>query len=100
DRKIWGGVVDCCIDVLKSSHLNGRKLLVGENIKFKGGYMAQWIRSHYPDSGCVLSIELKKIFMDEWTGAVDIQMINSLRNILKETVIPVFKTATKLKGGQ
>jgi hypothetical protein len=33
--------------------------------------MAAWSHQTYPESVCVLSVEAKKIFMDEWTGALD-----------------------------
>ncbi|HZH71191.1 MAG TPA: N-formylglutamate amidohydrolase [Mariniphaga sp.] len=96
NRKFWGDVVESFTRVVKDSEYNGRKLIVGENVKFKGGYLGQWIHSQYPDKSCVLSIEIKKIFMDEWTGAVDIPSIKQLKGILKKTVEPVLKAAAKV----
>jgi hypothetical protein len=49
----------------------GRHLDVRENIKFQGGYFPRWTHEHFPDSACVLAIEFKKFFMDEWTGKID-----------------------------
>ena len=52
----------------------GRKELLGapidirENVKFKGGYLAQHILKNFAEYGCVLSIEFRKDFMNEWTG--------------------------------
>jgi N-formylglutamate amidohydrolase len=71
DRARWGGLVDrFCADLVAASP-PGRRLDVRENIKFQGGWMSQWIHRTFPETGCALAIELKKTFMDEWTGAVD-----------------------------
>jgi hypothetical protein len=40
----------------------------------------------FPDSACVLAIEFKKIFMDEWTGEPDMDRIRTLRNALAGTI--------------
>lgn len=86
DRHLWDPVVGNFIASLEKSTYQGRNLYVAENIRFKGGYMANWIHSRFPGKSCVLSIEFKKIFMDEWTGAVDIYRIQELKKALKETV--------------
>ncbi len=44
---------------------------VRENVKFKGGRMTRWINENYPEQGCSIAVEVKKIFMDEWTGELD-----------------------------
>lgn len=97
NRERWGNVVDSFLRVFNNEDFNGRKLNVGENVKFKGGFFGSWIHSHYPDDSCVLSIEFKKIFMDEWTGVVDIQLINELKKILKRSVVPVLKAAAQIR---
>ncbi len=94
DRQMWDPVVSSFMSVLHDYNYQGRKLHVAENIRFKGGYMAKWIHSRFPGKSCVLSIELKKIFMDEWTGAVNIPSINDLKEALKKTV-PVVLDAAK-----
>lgn len=53
-----------------------------ENVKFKGGGFSEWISRNYGEYGCVLSLEFKKTFMDEWTGRVDIGHLRQLRSVL------------------
>lgn len=36
----------------------------------------------FTESGCVLAIEVKKTFMDEWTGEVDEMHLRALRETL------------------
>ena len=36
-----------------------------------GRLLARWVHEQYPRAGCVLAIEFKKTFMDEWTGDLD-----------------------------
>lgn len=55
---------------------------VRENVKFKGGGFSEWINRNYGEYGCVLSLEFKKTFMDEWTGRVDIGHLRQLRSML------------------
>jgi N-formylglutamate amidohydrolase len=86
DRNLWAPVVDGFIGQLKQSDYFGKHRDVRENIKFKGGYLAEWAHLHFPERVCVLSIELKKIFMDEWTGAVDFIQLKEIKKALKETI--------------
>lgn len=86
DRARCAPVVDRFIQTLRDYDFQGRRLDVRENVKFKGGYFAQWIHEHYPDQVCVLSIEFKKIFMDEWTGEPNWTVINALKGALRATM--------------
>jgi len=71
DRGRWGRVVDRVLAELRGAEYLDRRLDVRENVRFFGGQMARWSHVTYPESVCVLSVEVKKIFMDEWTGALD-----------------------------
>ncbi len=86
DRERWAPVVDGFIDTLRAQEVGGRALDVRENVKFKGGYFSQWIHENYPETGCALAIEFKKIFMDEWTGEPDRAMIEGLKQALGQTI--------------
>lgn len=83
NRQQWATVVDGFIDATRGADFLGRYLDVRENIKFKGRYLAQFIHNNFPNSGCVLSIEVKKFFMDEWTGQADIQQVAALRDVFQ-----------------
>ncbi|MDQ3395128.1 MAG: N-formylglutamate amidohydrolase [Bacteroidota bacterium] len=91
DRKKWASVVDSFITSLSSFDYHGRNLDVRENIKFQGGHFLRWIHDNYPGKSCVLAIEFKKFFMDEWTGTPDPQQVSLIKKALKSTVPDVLK---------
>ncbi|HKJ78553.1 MAG TPA: N-formylglutamate amidohydrolase [Prolixibacteraceae bacterium] len=86
NQKLWKPVTSYFINSMKESNYLGRKLDVRENVKFEGGHLSFWIHKNYPGKSCVLAIELKKIFMDEKTGAADIHAIRAFKDALSETV--------------
>jgi N-formylglutamate deformylase len=69
DRDRWAGLVERFIgDFSGARRPDGSPFDVRENVKFQGRQFPQWIHDHYPGQGCVLSLEIKKFFMDEWSG--------------------------------
>lgn len=64
----WRLVIDKFIESVQSQQLLREAIDIRENVKFKGGYLAQHILQKFGDRGCVLSIEFRKDFMNEWTG--------------------------------
>ena len=86
DREFWGPVVDRFIKDLRTFDFLGRRLDVRENVKFKGGGFGKWVHDRYPRSGCALSIEFKKFFMDEWTGQLDLKQDEAIRSALQATL--------------
>ncbi len=96
DRERWGPVVDTFIESLQSVDFVGRALDVRENVKFFGGYFAEWIHTHYPHTGCALAIEFKKFFMDEWTGEPDRETLGAIRDALDATTGPVLSALHSL----
>ncbi|MBN2528595.1 MAG: N-formylglutamate amidohydrolase [Deltaproteobacteria bacterium] len=86
DRQRWAPVVDNFKQALQRYTFNGRKLDVRENVKFGSGWMSRWIHSHFPYSVCAISVELKKLFMDEWTGKLYPQMLNDYRQAFASTI--------------
>jgi N-formylglutamate amidohydrolase len=82
DRARWGALVHrFCTDLLAASGLDVR-----ENVKFQGGWMSRWIHQTFPETGCALAIELKKTFMDEWTGEVDDARLDGLAGAIAATL--------------
>ena len=59
NRQYWQPIVERFIHEMKQFNFLDRQLDIRENVKFAGGYFAEWIHTHYPDSGCVLAIEVK-----------------------------------------
>ena len=86
DQAACGAVVRRFIADLRAYDFLGRHLDVRENVKFRGRELARWIHERYPGRACVLSIEFKKFFMDEWTGVGDIEQIQAIRDALQATV--------------
>lgn len=86
DREYWAPVVEAFLNQLTSFDFMGRHLDVRENVKFRGRQFAQWIHLRYPKSVCVLSIEVKKFFMDEWSGMGDPVQVQALRQALACTL--------------
>lgn len=71
DRDSWHSVVDAFADALAGYPFDGGHLDVRENVRFRGGHMSRWINGRYGARGCALAIEVKKFYMDEWTGQPD-----------------------------
>jgi N-formylglutamate deformylase len=59
---------------------------VRENVKFQGGWMAQWIHQTFPETGVALALEFKKTFMDEWTGIVDEPRLDRIAHAVASTL--------------
>lgn len=88
DRTRWGSLVDRFIaDLRDGAAAAGQPDLdVRENVKFKGGHFSQWIHARYPHDACVIAVEFKKTFMDEWGGTPDRAHLDRLHAALAATV--------------
>jgi N-formylglutamate deformylase len=86
DRGRWGSVADAFLGALRAS---APALDARENVRFRGGWLSRWVHERFPGNGCALAIELKKTFMDEWTGRPDPAAIGALARALEATVGPV-----------
>jgi N-formylglutamate amidohydrolase len=84
DRTNWASLVDRFTGDLLSALPS--TATVAENVRFKGGYFSQWIDERYAGRGCALALEFKKIFMDEWSGEVNLAHVGRLREALLSTV--------------
>lgn len=91
DRDRWHFVIESFLSDLRNFDYLGRQLDVRENVKFHGGHFPRWVHQKFPDSACVLSIEVKKFFMDEWTNEVDLEQLEAIRHALQSTVPGILK---------
>jgi N-formylglutamate amidohydrolase len=82
DRELWGASVDAFATAMSEFPFDGGHLDVRENVRFKGGHMSRWINERYSGRGCALAIEVKKIFMDEWTGELDEAALGTIGDAL------------------
>jgi hypothetical protein len=96
DRGGWAPVIDRFISDLSGFAFPGGRLDVRENVKFRGGNCGAWAHAAFPDSACVLSIEVKKFFMDEWTGALDHDLHAAVGKALAATVDGVLEELERL----
>ena len=96
DRAQWGPLIDRFIADLSGFDFLGRHLDVRENVKFRGGHLSTWAHERFAGSGCVLAIEFKKFFMDEWTGEPDRRQVDAIGDALKATVPGILEELAKL----
>lgn len=90
DPKRWREVARCFREELKRHPIGDRSLDVRENVRFPtGGHFPEWVYAQYGERVCTISPEYKKIFMDEWSGEVDIAAIETLRAGLEAAVAAV-----------
>lgn len=94
DKSRWGPVIERFMRDLAARHVRGHQLDVRENVRFAGGQLARWVNDRYPGQGCALAIEVKKTFMDEWTGLVDDGHLDELRDALAATRPGLLKRLT------
>jgi N-formylglutamate deformylase len=88
DRQPWIPVVDAFMEAMSAPVIpaTGRGLDVRENVRFWGQNEGRWVHRRFPDTACVLALEFKKTFMDEWTGEVDEGHLAQLAEALAGTV--------------
>lgn len=99
DREPWIPVVDAFMEAMGTPvvEATGERLDVRENVRFWGQNQARWIHRRYPDTACVLALEFKKTWMDEWTGAPDQDHMAELTRILGSTVPAVTAALEQVK---
>ena len=97
NRFRWAPLVDRFIVDLRNADFPGRPLDVRENVKFRGGYFPQWIHENFSETVCVLSVEIKKFYMDEWTGAFDPATTAAVHRALKSTVWGIYEELARIR---
>jgi len=96
DRERWAPLIDRFISDLSGFDFPGGRLDVRENIRFRGGNCGRWAHTTFPSSACVLSIEVKKFFMDEWTGRLGTALHAAVAEALAATVDGVLEELDRL----
>ncbi|HKX13341.1 MAG TPA: N-formylglutamate amidohydrolase, partial [bacterium] len=84
-RELWGPTIDRFIADFRGFNFQGRHLDVRENVKFLGGNFPRWVHRTFPQTGLALAVEFKKIFMDEWSGELDLAVHRALGEALAST---------------
>lgn len=87
DKRVYGNLLETLSDHLRRTPVNGRTLQVAENVRYPdGGNFPEWLHQIYGERACVITLEYKKIFMDEWTGKVDVGAVQDLRTGLMHSL--------------
>lgn len=86
ERERWSPIVERFIRDLRAFDFPGQPLDVRENVRFRGGNFPGWVHRNFPETGCALAIEVKKFFMNEWTGEPDQEKLQMIDLALKSTV--------------
>ncbi|OOG71906.1 N-formylglutamate amidohydrolase [Algoriphagus sp. A40] len=97
DREVWHPVVDTLLHSFRNFNYAGRNLDVRENVKFKGGYFGKWLLERYGKAICPISIEVKKIFMDEHSGRGFEKDINLISALIESSIAPVLKALNEIE---
>ena len=91
--KRWAPVLDALIDGLQAADFRGRRLEVGVDIAFQGrGALTRFVHDKFPQTGCAIALEVKKFFMDEWTGVPYREDIRALQQLIGG-LLPGLQTA-------
>lgn len=91
DRQRWAPVIDAFVEAASGFALFGEPLDVRENIAFQGkGEQTRFVHEHFPQTGCAIAIEFKKVFMEEWSGEPDPAALGDLRTMIAG-VVPVLE---------
>lgn len=87
DRTRWGSVVKRFGEALRATHVGGREPDVRENVRYPdGGHFPECLYARYGSPLCAITLEYKKIYMDEWTAQTDIDVIEAFRAGLERAV--------------
>lgn len=87
NKDIYGDLLERFTRKLRSVPLLGQTPDVRENKRFPdGGNFPEWLAEIYGDKACILTLEYKKVFMDEWGDTADILALQHLRSGLMAAV--------------
>lgn len=91
DRSRWAPLLDALIEALSSQSVDGNPIDVRENVAFEGrGEQTRFVHERFPQTGCAIAIEFKKVFMDEWTGQASPETLEQFRTALT-TTLPILE---------
>lgn len=97
DRELWAPVINAFAESLSEARVDGERIDVRENVRFKGGYLSRWVHETFPGVGCAIAIDIKKVFMDEWTGEPDQGRIEQIKRALAAALEPAIAALTQVR---
>ena len=88
DRDFFGPVVDRFMGELrKGAPPQLGELDVRENVNFRGGYFPRWVHGRFIRTACAIAVEVKKTYMNEWLGNVDLERLDVLRLAVRRAAV-------------
>ena len=66
-------------------------------MRFRGGNFPRWVHETFPETGCALAVEMKKFFMDEWTGKPDPVYMKAIYEALTSTLTGINEELSKMR---
>lgn len=81
ERAVYGDLLDRFVARLDAAPFKGGSADARVNVRWPdGGNFPEWLHARYGEAACVITLEYKKVFMDEWTGQADILALQQLRH--------------------
>ena len=88
DRDFFGPVMDrFMVELRKGTPPRLGELDVRENVNFRGGYFPGWVHRRFVRTACAIAVEVKKTYMDEWLGNVDLERLDALRLAVRRAAV-------------
>ncbi|HJU81559.1 MAG TPA: N-formylglutamate amidohydrolase [Acidimicrobiia bacterium] len=94
----WRQVAEAFCESMARQFVGGEAIDARQNVKFRGRQLAAWVNERYRANGCALAIELKKVWMDEWSGEPFQLIQKELRAALLATVDPITEAWRAVAG--
>lgn len=83
----WEHLLRAVEDTVRGFDFRGRRLDIRRDVAFQGkGELARFVHAHYPQTGCAIALEVKKFYMDEWTGVPHRGDITALQRLFAALV--------------
>lgn len=99
-RERFGIEIDRFIRSMEAIHPGGKPLSIAENdeqVGFYGGKLNRWVAEHF-DSILVLSIEMKKFFMEEDEGVFDEPLFSDFSQAVNSALLQLVKEVRERIG--
>ncbi len=99
DKEVYGDLLERFVRKLRSVPLKGKTPDVRINKRFvDGGNFPEWLYDLCGENACIMTLEYKKIFMDEWGTSTDILALQHLRHGLLLAVEDARNTLKDIAG--
>ncbi len=78
----WEHLLRAVEATVREFDFQGRRLDIRRDVAFQGkGELARFVHANYPQTGCAIALEVKKFYMDEWTGVPYRSEIGALQRL-------------------